>query len=327
MSKNEERNELQYYLRALRHYPVIRDPEKVVQLIERWRNHGDRQAYDQLVCGNSRLVVSIALKYIGQGVPLPDLIQEGFIGLMKALNGFDPKLGSLSTYATWWIRSRILAQIPYIGTKRPYHLPIQTHQMVGLVAKALKNFLSQYGRWPDDQEVHALIHTVDGTTEETRLIKDMTMKNVRLCLRLVNEGCSSLDAPLGTNGEDNRSLGEVIADTTMDVDKIVGSRLELNKIETEINRLELRTQLILRSHLLEGITLGEIGKRFELSRERIRQIEKNGLEKIKSKLKIKNDKLKQLLMDMKEVGHGEVRSSPPKRDKQTTPAQASGQTK
>lgn len=287
MSKNEEQGELQSYMRALHDYPVMRNPEKVAQLITQWRNHGDRRAYDQLVYGNSRLVVSIALKYLNRGVPLLDLVQEGFIGLMKALEGFDPTRGSLSTYATWWVRSRIAAQIPYIGTKRPYHLPIFANQMVGIVARATKSFFNQYNRWPNDQEVHAWIHTVNGAVAKTKLARNMTMKNVKLCLRLIYEGCESLDAPLATNEKSNHSLGDVIADAKMDVDKIVENRLELNKIETEINRLEPRTRAILRARLLDEITLEEIGKHFGITRERVRQIEKKAIEKIGRGLGIK----------------------------------------
>ena len=282
MSNYEEREELQQYMRGLlNRYPVIKDPEKVVQLLERWRHHGDRRAYDQLVYGNSRLIISIAFKFQNQGVPLLDLIQEGFIGLMKALETFDPKRGSLSTFATWWIRSLITRHIPYVTTKRPYSMTPKIYGMVGLMARSLKNFFNQKGYWPNDQEVHAWIHTADGTADETRNVKDMTMKKVKLCLRLIYEGYSSLDAPLAINGEEenDRSLSDVVADTTVDVEKIVESRLELNKLEP-------RTRTILRARLLDETTLGEIGKHFELSRERIRQIEKMGLEKIRRRKKV-----------------------------------------
>lgn len=287
MSNNEERDELQRYMRELSRYPVIRDRKEVVKLFRKWRKLGDRQAYDQLVYGNTRLIISIARKYLGQGVPLLDLIQEGFIGLMKALEKFDPKRGKLSTYATWWIESLIARLIPYTSTKRPYSMTPKIYGMVGLTVKALRTFFDKNGYWPDNQEVYAWIHAVDGTADETRNVKDMTIKKVNLCLRLINERYSSLDTPLiATDGKSAHSLSEVTADTTMDVDKIVESRLELNKIETKINKLKPRMSAILRARLLDEITLGEIGKRFELSRERIRQIEKSALEKIRGPKKV-----------------------------------------
>ena len=284
MSKYEELNELRDYMHAFRQYPILRDRKKVAQLIKRWRNHKDRQAYDQLVYGNSRLIVSIALKYLSQGVSLIELVQEGFIGMMRAVDNFDPKQGSLSTYATLWIKSSIIRQIPDIGARHPFHVPVHTHKMVGVVARALTSFFHQHNRWPeDDQELHAWIRTTNEAAEATKLSKSITMKNVKLCLRLLNAKYCSLDAPLTTNAENNGRalLGDVIADIKMDVEKIAENQERLNKIKVEINKLEPRTRQIIYSRWLEEMTLEEISKRFGLTRERIRQIEVSAIEKIK----------------------------------------------
>ncbi len=290
MPKNDGWNELQQYAQYLSRYPVIRDPKKVAGLFKRWKKHGDRQAYDQLVYSNTRLIIAIALKFRGCGVPLPDLVQEGFLGLMRALEDWDETRASLGTHASWWIWSAMLQLISGISMKRPYRLPSKIYQRVGLVARIIKDFSDQYDRWPNDQEVYERIHAVDGTKDETRDLKHMTLREIKLCRRLLVERYCSLDSPpLPINGEEGkeRFLSDVVADTKVDVDQIVESRYDLKKIEAEIDKLEPRERVIIRSRFLEEITLAEIGKSYGVSCERIRQIEEQVVKKIGQKLGIR----------------------------------------
>ena len=101
MSKNKDWNELQPHTKHLSSYPVIRDPAKVIELYNQWKNHGDRRAYDRLVYSNTKLVISIAKKFGSwSGVSLSDLIQEGFLGLIRALENWDFNRSKLHTYAS-----------------------------------------------------------------------------------------------------------------------------------------------------------------------------------------------------------------------------------
>jgi RNA polymerase sigma factor (sigma-70 family) len=188
----------------------------------------------------------------------------------------------------------MLRLIPEATTKRPYHLPPKIYQRVGLVARAISSLFDQYDRWPNDQEVYVWIHAADGTENETADLKHMTMREIKFCRRLLNERYDSLDSPLPTNGDGNseRSLREVTADTELGIDEIAQRQFDLNKIETEIDKLEPREKAIIRSRFMEEITLEEVSKNYGVSRERIRQIEKRTIEKIKCNLGIKPPKLK-----------------------------------
>ncbi len=294
--EDKNQNELLQYMRELNRYPVIRDQKEVAELVERWRKNGDRQAYDRLVYGNTRLILSIAFKYLGHGgVSLLDLLQTGFIGLINALKKFDPKKAKLSTYASWWIKAEIGRLIPSTTTKRAFHLPPKTYQRISLLARSINGFFDQHNRWPNDQEVHDWIHTFDGANEKTQNVKNMTLREIKLCRRLLTERYYSLDAPLPTNGEEEggRLLGDVTADPEMDVAKIAEARCQLSKVQAEIDKFEPRTRAILRLRLLEDKSLEEIGERFGVSRQAIQQIEKKAIEKIGRKLRISTAKDKQ----------------------------------
>lgn len=284
MWKNEELEGLQRYIREFDRYPRIKDPAKIAELVKRWQKQKDQNTRDQLVYSNSRLVLRVALKYRNRGVPLEDLFQDGMMGLMRALEDYDPKKGSLSTYATWWIKGFICRTIPGTNTRRPYRLTDQAHKMIGLVAKTINRFYNKYGRWPDNEEICSSIHANGG---ETKVAKNITLQQVELCTRLLYEKYISLNSPVVCNGNDNPYLVEdVVADTKDLLDEIVGKRLDLKKIMASVQTIDPRTRTILHLRFQDEVTLGQIGKIFGLSRERIRQIEESGLEKIRQKLKL-----------------------------------------
>jgi RNA polymerase primary sigma factor len=279
MWKNEEMQELQSYARQLCSYPVLRDRKKVTELIKRWRKYNDKQAYNQLIYGNTRLIISIACKYRNRGAPLLDIVQEGFIGLARALESYDPKKGALSTYATLWIRATIQRLIRNTNEKLPYRLADRTCQMIGLVTSISNVFFNKNGRWPNDAEIYSVIHAADVATEKSKSIRNMTMKEVRFCLGIIFERYISLNAPTAANGANNTNpLGDVVADPMMRTDEIVEKRILQNKLAAKMRNLKPRIREILYLRFWEEMTLSEIGKRFGLSRERVRQIEENGLE-------------------------------------------------
>lgn len=280
-------DEFAYYIRQLKDYPIL-DEKEVVQLVERWQKHKDLKARDRLVYSNTRLVISIALQFTTRGMPLVDLVQEGTIGLIKAINKFDLQLGNkLSTYATFWIRTEISRASS--GYKRPYYLQPKIEQMVTLIARAISSFFNQYGWLPDDKEVLDWIHTLRGTEDETQLAKAMNMEHVKLCRCILTERSFSLDTPLlSYYGTDRRvTYGDMMADEKPGPETIAEARQELEelsgtlkRVETEINALDPRERAIVHSRLQEGKTLQEIGDVFQISRERIRQIEEKTLKRI-----------------------------------------------
>lgn len=295
--KNEWNRVMQGYVDQFSNYPVIEDPEKIAELLQLWRNKKDRLAYDQLVYGNVKLIISVARKnYFYSGVPPDDLVQQGFIGMMRALKTFDPALSSLSTYATIWIWAEMGRQVPSTTTKRAYSLPPKIYQNVALIATSIKSFCVKHGRRPDDQELNDWIHTADGTDKETQSTKRMTVREVELCRRLLSEKYPSLDAPLGiSNGpkaRDERVLSDIVADPTVDLEKTLERRHSLNKIAEEVNKLEPKARMVLRSRFIDEVTLREVSEYLNLSRERIRQIEKKALETIEQSLRAKNRMLR-----------------------------------
>ena len=243
-----------------------RDSDEAIALKAEVRD-GDR-ARDHLIKANTRLVVSIAKKYMGQGVPFSDLIQEGNLGLMKAVEKFDYRRGyKFSTYATWWIRQAITRALADQG--RTIRVPVHMSDRIRKLHQVSRQLEQTWGRKP--------------TPEELALEMDLEPSKVRWMLR-VSRHPVSLERPVGE--EEDSELGNFIEDEDAPTPPDAAyHHLLQEKLEDVLSTLTPREARILRLRfgLQNGrsYTLEEVGKKFGLTRERIRQIEGQALRKLR----------------------------------------------
>ena len=254
------------YLKDIGKIPLL-DPEREAYLAERIAL-GDQDAKNELVEANLRLVVSIAKKHVGRGMYFLDLIQEGNLGLMKAVDKFDHTKGyKFSTYATWWIRQAITRAIA--DQARTIRIPVHMVETIHRVSRASRQLLQEYGREP--------------TTDEIAEKLGMSADKVREIMK-ASQDPVSLETPLGE--EDDSHLGDFIPDDSSPTPAEAVSyqllREQLNKV---LHTLTPREEMVikLRFGLEDGRTrtLEEVGKEFNITRERIRQIEAKALRKLR----------------------------------------------
>ena len=223
---------------------------------------GDAKARARLVEKNLRLVVSVAKKYRGYGVPFEDLIQEGNIGLMKAVDKYDPDRGwRFSTYATWWVRQAVGRAVSDKG--RTIRLPVHMGEKMRKMARTYNGLSAELGREPTDEEVAGRL----GWTAEK-------VKEVKSAM----PDAASLDKPLGS-GEDASELGSVVADqATSDVSEGVVRDMEVGWLGEAISRLPDRHRHVLVKRYgldeEETATLAQLAEELKVSKERIRQLQR-----------------------------------------------------
>lgn len=256
------------YLKEIGRVPLLK-PKEETELAKRIVA-GDKKAKDQLINANLRLVVSIAKHYIGRGMQFLDLISEGNLGLIKAVEKFDYKKGfKFSTYATWWIRQAITRAIA--DQARTIRIPVHMVETINKITRVQRQLVQELGREPTAEEISK---KMDGTISPDR-IREITT----LALEPV-----SLESPIGE--EDDSHLGDFVEDKES-VSPTEYTRKSMNRdaLFSVMNDLTDREERVLR--LRYGLddnrprTLEEVGKEFGVTRERIRQIEAKAIRKLR----------------------------------------------
>jgi RNA polymerase primary sigma factor len=258
---------LKTYLKEIREIPLLTAKEEVT--LSKRIKKGNEQARKQMIRGNLRLVINIAKKYFYLGIPFLDLIEEGNLGLMKAVDRYDYKTGyRFSTYAAWWIRQSITRSITEQG--KMIRIPVYMNELIAKWKKTSGQLSHKLNRLPKDEEI----------AKKMRIPK-AKMKQIAFWL---NTQTSSLDAPVGEEGE-SQVMDLVQSQTSVSPDKEIDHFLDKERIE---NLMEIMTDrekdvLDMRFGLADGKphTLAEASRKLGISRERVRQIEEEALGKLR----------------------------------------------
>src|SRR3954462_3476721 len=259
---------LQLFLNRIGQYRLLRPAEELE--LSRRIEQGDLAAKDRMICANLRLVVAVARQYApaSQGVPFLDLVQEGMLGLIRAVEKFDWRRGNrFSTYATWWIRQAIERGIA--GKARHVRLPVNVIQRHRRIARVGEDLARSLDRDPTDQEL-----------AQAAGVSVAHVREARAAARSV----ASLDRPVGEDGEN--TLGDLIPSPGPGPDDVVDDRLRRAAVRRAVHRLPERDRVIVR--LRYGIdgdaprSLKEIGELLRLTPERVRQIEAAALARLKT---------------------------------------------
>jgi RNA polymerase primary sigma factor len=272
MNEDNIDDSVKMYLKDIGRVPLLSSQDELA-LAERM-SKGDEEAKKQLINANLRLVVSIAKRYVGRGMQFLDLIQEGNLGLMKAVEKFDYTKGfKFSTYATWWIRQAITRSLA--DQARTIRIPVHMVETINKLTKVSRMLLQKYGRDPTQSEIAQAMGIPESKVVEIQKIAHDPV---------------SLETPIGE--EDDSHLGDFIEDKSTASQIEVAEMKERKELIDEILRgLAPREQavLVLRYGLRDNRprTLEEVGKEFNVTRERIRQIEAKALRKLRHPNKIK----------------------------------------
>ena len=268
-TRETSRANLAVYLREISRVPLLTREEEL-DLARRARA-GDEEAKQRLIEANLRLVVQVARRYLNRGLPLPDLIEEGNIGLLRAVDKFEPERGlRFSTYGVWWIRQAVARALA--NQARTIRLPVHVEQLLGRYKREHQRLTQTLGRAPTAAELAQAMGTSE---EQVTELEELRLQPV------------SLDAPVG---EDTRRLVDTIADDSADpadtLSRLLQTRADLAAVLDDLapnERTVLRRRFGLDGE--EPETLEAIGRRMDYSRERIRQIEAAGLRKLRVLLK------------------------------------------
>ena len=268
-TREQNRANLGAYLDEIARIPLLSREEEQA-LAERVRA-GDARAKERMIEANLRLVVQIARRYRNRGLPLSDLIEEGNLGLIRAVEKFDPDRGTrFSTYATWWIRQAVVRALA--NQARTVRLPVHVEVLLTRYTRERRRLTQALGRPPTIEELAAALGIETTEVEE---------------LEEVRQHPVSLDTPIGA--ERQSTLGEMIADRTADpTDSLASLFRDRSELVSVLDDLAANERTVLRRRFgLEGDppeTLEAIGQRLKLSRERVRQIETAGIRKLRALL-------------------------------------------
>jgi len=266
---NENDSTFRAYLRNISKEPLLtREEENELAVLIK---QGDQEAIDHMVKANLRLVVKIARNYAGLGVPLMDLIAEGNIGLMKAVERFDPnKGGKMSTYGSWWIKQAIKRALT--NQSKTIRLPSHLLEKLNRIRQFSHEYHERVGHEPSNKEIAEHMGVKPGQIAHWKAM---------------SYNPSSLDAPIGE--EDGGSFSDLISDDTspngFDILDELQVKSNVSKLLDHLDERELR--ILNYRYGLDGSepeTLEKVGERFQITRERVRQIQKCALEKLKALL-------------------------------------------
>jgi RNA polymerase primary sigma factor len=256
---------LQLFLNEVGRYQLLTAKEEV-ELAKRLER-GDKEAKELMINSNLRLVVSIAKRYQGHGLSLLDLIQEGIIGLIRAVEKFDWRRGfKFSTYATWWIRQAV--QRGVANKAREIRIPVHIVEREQKIARAERELTAKLGRVPNEKEV-----------AKAAKLPVKQVREVRQAARAV----TSLDRPIG--GESEATLGELMAGESAPLEEEVTVSLAEDTLRRAISQLPDREREVVQLRYglngdVDPVSLEEIGRRLGVTRERVRQIETEALERL-----------------------------------------------
>lgn len=269
MAFEDNDNGFQLYLREIGEYPLITVQEEIK--LARRIKRGDKEARAIMIRSNLRLVVKIARDYSNFGLPLLDLISEGNIGLMKAVERFDPKKGGkLSTYAAWWIKQSIKRALA--NQSKTIRLPVHLVDKIAKLRRVSNQMTEELGREPTDEE---LAEEVGMGASKVAALKSAAIRP------------TSLDQPI--NDEDSTALGDIIGDEeAMDPYEALRDKDLRDEVGDLLSVLDERERRIINSRFgLDGQrlkTLEEVGEKFGVTRERIRQVQNIALNKLRRAL-------------------------------------------
>lgn len=264
---NRESPSLEKYLQDIGKEQMV-TPQEEVELARRIKA-GDQAALDKLTRANLRFVVSVSKQYQNQGLSLPDLINEGNLGLIKAAQRFDETKGfKFISYAVWWIRQSILQAIA--EQSRMVRLPLNQIGAMNKVRKALAKLEQKYGRDPSPEEIAEVV--------------DVSFGQVKEVLKASNKPIS-MDAPFDNNDENNTLLDVMVNTDAPNTDAALMDESLTADIDRSLNQLSKREAEVIRMFFGIGIkhsmSLDEIASELGLTRERVRQIKETGLRRLK----------------------------------------------
>jgi RNA polymerase primary sigma factor len=266
---------LQLYLRQINDSPLL-TAQQEKDLARKIIADNDPAARERMVRSNLRLVVNIAKHYVNRGLSLPDLIEEGNIGLLKAVEGFDPENGCrFSTYASWWIKQAIKRAL--INSVQPIHIPAYMVEMMSKFRQAIRELEEDLGRLP--------------TTEELSVHLKMSVKKLKIIKKAVKAYHSPTQFSSGGANDEQMTISDVVADThNPGPDESVCGTDELRQLSELLTQIDDRAAKILKLRYgLEGqdpMTLKQIGQTIGLTRERVRQIEHEALAKLRDAMMV-----------------------------------------
>src|SRR5881275_1372169 len=266
MAAEDSDTGIKIYLREIGQIPLL-TPQQEIELAAKIKK-GDREARALMIRSNLRLVVKIAHDYANLGLPLLDLISEGNIGLMKAVERFDPaKGGKLSTYGSWWIKQSIKRALA--NQSKTIRLPVHLVDKISKMRRTAMRLQEELGREPTAEELAEEMGTTPGR------VAQMRMAAIRP---------ASLDAPIGD--EDSNNFAEVVQDEAADTPyEQLEEKTVTRMLQEMVKTLDVREATILRARFgLDGgpqKTLEEVGQKFGVTRERVRQIQNIALKKLR----------------------------------------------